>query len=88
MLPTLCGDGDTVQLNRDSYIDFKSALEKLPNEELILLKLHFIQGLSLQELAFVFNKHPVNICIQRKKIVEKLRAYLNADATTCSKEGI
>lgn len=69
----------SIYLNHESYIDFKSALESLTKDELILLKLHFIHGLSLQELAFVFDKHVVNVCIKRKKILEKLKVFLDKE---------
>jgi DNA-directed RNA polymerase specialized sigma24 family protein len=69
-------DTNTNAVNLDTYLDFQSALKKLNAEELVIFKLHFLHGLSLNELAFVFEKHMVNMCIQRKKIINKLKRYM------------
>ena len=63
----------------DTYLDFQKALKSLSAEELVIFKLHFIHGLSLNELAFVFEKHIVNVCIQRKKIINKIKKYLKTN---------
>ena len=69
---------DHSQSDRDTYMDLYAAIERLRPEYQEVIKMYYLDSLSVREIAQILNKNENTVKTQLARARESLKAYLEA----------
>ena len=69
---------DHSQADRDTYMDLYAAIERLRPEYQEVIKMYYLDSLSVREIAQILDKNENTVKTQLARAIESLKAYLEA----------
>ena len=69
---------DHSQADRDTYMDLYAAIERLRPEYQEVIKMYYLDSLSVREIAQILDKNENTVKTQLARARESLKAYLEA----------